>query len=298
MSESNEAVIASSSAAYTPVKISKFLDALVPVLKPPVGNRVWFQGTQFFAMIVAGPNVRDDFHYQPGEELFFMLKGDMNLDVMEDEKGRRRIPIAQDQMYLLPKLTHHSPQRYANTIGLVFERIRKPDDVDYLKWFAPQSTEVLYEEHFHCADINNALQPIIKRFLATPHAETLKSVPKSDPEVSGKFAPNVMSVTEAMGDAVKAAAGSLKASKAISGEFEVEFYCGAGATEISLNSSDTFLLQYKGSATLSFSGEGAPAGFALNADEAAFLPILAGGSATISTTDAAACLMIVTCTMP
>jgi 3-hydroxyanthranilate 3,4-dioxygenase len=250
---------------------------------------------------VKGPNIRDDFHLQPGQELFFMLKGDMNLDVMEEGKGRRRIPIAEDHMFLLPEMVHHSPQRYPDTIGLVFERIRKSTDVDYLKWFKPASSEVLYQENFHCADINNALKPIIGRFLASECAVELKAAPKAEPPVSEQFSPSVMRVSDAVAEAVagKSSTAALKAHKAIAGEFVVEFYCGAGSAALSLGSTDTFILQKSGKSVVSISGG---ASITLCAGEASFLPIAAGATATIEQSNAAdgaaGVIMVVTCTMP
>jgi hypothetical protein len=49
---SSEEIIEKSSLPFVSVDVPQFLNALVPNLKPPVANRVWFQGTQFFVMIV------------------------------------------------------------------------------------------------------------------------------------------------------------------------------------------------------------------------------------------------------
>ena len=103
-------------ANFEPVTIEDYLAEIGPTLKPPVANRVWFAGPQFFVMVVGGPNNRDDFHFQPGSELFFQFKGAMQLDVMEDD-GRKKVPIGEGEMFLLPKAVHHSPQRFSDTIG-------------------------------------------------------------------------------------------------------------------------------------------------------------------------------------
>jgi len=47
----NEEIVKQSSTPYKSVNVDNFISALVPFLQPPVGNRVWFQGTQFFAMV-------------------------------------------------------------------------------------------------------------------------------------------------------------------------------------------------------------------------------------------------------
>ena len=53
----------------------------------------------------------------------------MDLNIME--KGRpRTINIKEGEIFLLPARIPHSPQRYADTVGIVFERKRKPGELD------------------------------------------------------------------------------------------------------------------------------------------------------------------------
>src|SRR5215831_18899978 len=59
--------------------------------EPPVGNRVIWEDSQFTAMIIRGPNARRDFHDDPSDEIFHMLRGSMVLEVMEDGQRRERI---------------------------------------------------------------------------------------------------------------------------------------------------------------------------------------------------------------
>ena len=83
---------------------------------PPVGNKVIWEDSQFTAMIVRGPNARRDFHVDPSDEIFYMLKGDMVLEYMED--GRRvQQTIREGEMMLVPAATPHSPHRPADTWG-------------------------------------------------------------------------------------------------------------------------------------------------------------------------------------
>lgn len=53
--------------------------------------------------------------------------------------------------------------RYANTIGMVVERLRKKHESDGLRYFVPGTTDVLYEEYFHCRDLGSELVPVINR---------------------------------------------------------------------------------------------------------------------------------------
>lgn len=86
------------------------------------------RGTQWQVMIVGGPNARTDYHVNPTEEWFYQLEGDMVLRVI-DAGAPRDIAIRQGECLLLPRGTPHSPQRFADTVGLVVE-CRRPDGAD------------------------------------------------------------------------------------------------------------------------------------------------------------------------
>ena len=51
-------------------------------LKPPVGNKLIYEDEDWIVMAVGGPNSRKDYHYHfRGPEFFFMVKGDMVLQM-------------------------------------------------------------------------------------------------------------------------------------------------------------------------------------------------------------------------
>lgn len=152
------------------VDLRAYVDSVRDSLKPPVSNKILFDGDQMKVMVVGGPNQRKDFHIEKGEELFYMLIGDMDLDIVVGGV-HERIHIKEGDFYLLPSCVPHSPQRYANTIGIVFERERFPDELDCLRWYVPDNTtdscsssEVLYEEMFHCTDLGTQIKAVIERF--------------------------------------------------------------------------------------------------------------------------------------
>ncbi len=100
-----------------------------------------------------------------------MIKGDMTLNVIECGQPRS-IPIREGEVFLLPPRVPHSPQREANTIGLVLERERLPQEQDGLRWYVPGTGTVLYQEWFHCTDLGVQLKPVIERFFASDEYAT------------------------------------------------------------------------------------------------------------------------------
>ena len=132
-------------------------------LRPPVCNQVVFQDSEFIVMVVGGPNSRTDYHWDPGEELFYQIEGDMLLKTVQD--GRIvDVPIREGEMLLLPAEVPHSPQRFADTAGLVIERKRRADEEDGFMWFCDSCGHKLYEEYLHVSDIVAQLPPIFERF--------------------------------------------------------------------------------------------------------------------------------------
>lgn len=157
---------------FTPFNLQRWIDENRHLLRPPVGNKMmWNSG--FMVMIVGGPNQRADYHVNPGEELFYQIEGDIVLRVIEDGQ-RREIPIRQGELFLLPANIPHSPQRPANTVGLVVEQARADDADDHLRWFCPQCGEVLHDAQFHLVDLGVQLRPIIETFNKSEELRTCK----------------------------------------------------------------------------------------------------------------------------
>ena len=75
----------------------------------------------------------------------------------------------------MPGRVPHSPQRPANTVGLVIERYRKPDEDDAFMWFCDNCANKLYEEYFYLTDIVGQLGPIMKTFYDSEDLRTCKN---------------------------------------------------------------------------------------------------------------------------
>jgi 3-hydroxyanthranilate 3,4-dioxygenase len=143
------------------------------LLRPPVGNKLLYQNSEFIIMAVGGPNARKDFHVDPGEEFFYQFDGDMLLRVVEE--GRIvDLPVRQGDVLLLPPNVPHSPQRFANTVGLVIERRRRAGERDGLQWYCERCGNRLYEEFFELTDIEKQFPPVFRRFFDSLSLRTCK----------------------------------------------------------------------------------------------------------------------------
>ncbi|MGY0632918.1 3-hydroxyanthranilate 3,4-dioxygenase [Luteimonas sp. A478] len=153
-----------------PLNLQKWIEDNRHLLKPPVGNKCLYDG-DFIVMVVGGPNVRTDYHYDEGPEWFYQLEGAMTLRIQDNSEGEpgklRDITIRAGETFLLPPKVPHSPQRAEGSIGLVIERKRLPHEKDGLMWFCEQCNHKLYEEYFQLQDIEVDLPPVFDRFYAS-----------------------------------------------------------------------------------------------------------------------------------
>ena len=113
--------------------LQRWIDEHRHLLKPPVGNKCIVDG-DFIVMVVGGPNQRTDYHQEEGPEFFLQIEGEMVLRIQEDGRARD-VPIRAGEVFYLPPRVPHSPQRYADSIGLVIELKRNPDELDGFMWF-------------------------------------------------------------------------------------------------------------------------------------------------------------------
>jgi len=160
---------------FAAMNFKKWIEDHRDLLKPPVGNQcVYEEAEDFIVMVVGGPNMRKDFHYNEGEEFFYQLEGNMVLTVMDAGKPVD-IPIHEGEIFLLPAKTPHSPQRPANTVGLVMEMKRNHGQTDGFLWFCENCHQKLFEEYFQLTDIVTQLAPIMARFYQSAELRTCKA---------------------------------------------------------------------------------------------------------------------------
>ena len=157
--------------SLTAFNFQQWIDDHRHLLKPPVCNQQVFVDNDFIVMVVGGPNSRKDYHYDEGPEFFYQLEGEMVLNTMQDGE-RVNITIGEGEILLLPPKVPHSPQRFENTIGLVVERMRLPEELDGFMWFCDNCNNKLYEEQLYVSDIVAQLPPIFDRFFSSEENRT------------------------------------------------------------------------------------------------------------------------------
>jgi len=68
-----------------PFNLKQWIDNNQDALKPPVCNKAIFMDKDFIVMVVGGPNQRKDFHYNEGAEIFYQIKGQLQLKIKQNE---------------------------------------------------------------------------------------------------------------------------------------------------------------------------------------------------------------------
>lgn len=167
-----------------PFNLNQWIEENKDLLKPPVNNKNLYPlGEDFVVMVVGGPNARKDYHYNETEELFYQIKGDINVLIQEDGKSVD-VSIKEGEMFLLPAKIPHSPIRGENTVGLVIERVRKSEHTDGLMWFCDKCNNKLHETFFQLKNIENDFQPRFRKYYASEELRTCSNcghVMETDP---------------------------------------------------------------------------------------------------------------------
>lgn len=158
-----------------PINFKKWIEENRHLLKPPVGNKLIWEDSEFIIMVVGGPNSRKDYHIDASEEFFYQLEGDINLKLIDKDGGTPRdFPIKEGEIFLLPANVPHSPRRPAGTLGLVIERKRSPEELDGFQWYCEKCGKLLYQAKVPVKDIVKELPPLFDRFFGDASLCTCK----------------------------------------------------------------------------------------------------------------------------
>jgi 3-hydroxyanthranilate 3,4-dioxygenase len=161
-------------ANMSPIHLKRWVELNQELFRGPVANKEVFPESEFIYQIVRGPNARNDFHIDPGDEIFCQLTGDIVVQYIDEAGKRREASVREGEVMLCRAGTPHCPVRPAGTWGLVIERKRRPDELDALAWFCDRCEAKLHEVSFSCQNIEVELRAAIETFNASDSLRTCK----------------------------------------------------------------------------------------------------------------------------
>lgn len=138
-------------------------------------NRLLVHQKDFLVMILRGPNVRLDFHVEPGDEFFYQVEGDIELHLKPEGKRREVVHIKEGEIFLCPGGVAHSPRRPENTWGLVVERKRKPDENEEFVWFCERCDAQVLARSVVQGDVGAQVGKIYDAFNADASLRTCRA---------------------------------------------------------------------------------------------------------------------------
>ena len=173
----------------SPQHLMKWIETHRNDFQPPVGNKYLYSGRDFFVMVIAGPNARNDFHQVDSEEFFTQIQGDIVVKTYEDDRIVNHV-VREGETFFIPPNVPHAPCRPAGTLGMVVERRRPEGELEHQIFYCEECNALVEDNEFDCADIVVAFKDAMEEFWADPERSTCKScghrVPKPGPYVMPK----------------------------------------------------------------------------------------------------------------
>jgi len=182
-----------------PIDLMAWCEANRAGFKPPVSNQYLYDGADFFAMVIGGPNARNDFHVTDSEELFMQLKGDIVVIIREGDR-LRKIAVREGETFFIPGGVPHAPTRGPDTLGLVVERRRPAGEVEHQQFYCESCEALVHDQVFDCADIVEHFSAAMEAFWADEAKSTCSQcgtrVCKPTPVKRIEFEPEIKIIRE------------------------------------------------------------------------------------------------------
>ncbi len=154
-----------------PLNFEGWVHAQADKLKPPVGNQQIWPGSDLICTVVGGPNQRTDFHVDPFEEYFHQFKGNASL-LVADRGQFERIPLVEGDVFLLPAMVRHSPQRpEVGSLCTVIERSRPAGTLDAFEWYCANCGSLVARRELQLQSIVEDLPKAFASFYNVSDAE-------------------------------------------------------------------------------------------------------------------------------
>jgi len=153
------------------------LDEIVENVKAEgKGRRVLWQDSESIAFLSSGRKERRDFHIDPADEVTLQLSGVQNLVHRAPDGREHTAVIKAGQLLLCPGGVPHSPRVEENSWFIVFERKRRPGEIDRFIWFCDQCGEKIYEVTAEVGDYRH--DPVSQVHHTFYHDESLRTCRK------------------------------------------------------------------------------------------------------------------------
>jgi 3-hydroxyanthranilate 3,4-dioxygenase len=151
-----------------PINLAAWIQENESFLKPPVNNKQIWKNADLVCFVVAGPNQRTDFHVDPFEEYFHQFRGSASL-LVADRGKIERVVLKEGDIFLLPANVRHSPQRpEADSLCMVIERHRGPEDIDAFEWYCAGCGTQVARRELNLKKIDEDLPKAFATFYETP----------------------------------------------------------------------------------------------------------------------------------
>jgi 3-hydroxyanthranilate 3,4-dioxygenase len=153
--------------------LKRWIEENKNLFSPPFKtNRLLVHHKDFLVMVLRGPNVRLDFHVDPGDEFFYQVEGDMELHLKPENMRREVVHIREGEIFLCPGGLPHSPRRPEDTWGLVIERKRRPEENEEFVWFCEKCDTKVLSRTVAQGDIAGQVGTIYQAFNSDPALRT------------------------------------------------------------------------------------------------------------------------------
>lgn len=154
---------ASDAGCEAPINLMQWIAANKDSFKPPVSNKYLYSGRDFFVMVIAGPNARNDFHLVNSEEYFYQLKGDI---IVRTRVGDQIVDhhVREGETFFIPPNVPHCPMRPPNTLGVVVEKTRHAGEKEHILFYCEGCGHMVQDILFDCRDIVDHFRDTMEAF--------------------------------------------------------------------------------------------------------------------------------------
>lgn len=158
----------------SPIDLLRWAEEFKADFQPPVGNKYLYSGSDFFVMVIGGPNARNDFHQTLSEEFFYQIRGDIVVKTYENDRIVDHV-IREGETFFIPANVPHAPCRPAGTLGLVLERRRPEGEIEHQIFYCEKCNELVEDSAFDCKDIVHHFRAAMEAFWADEARSTCKA---------------------------------------------------------------------------------------------------------------------------